>query len=152
MKKRPPQMRWPLMFARPPKKGFFVLPASNFRLGHTQIQIVSGAIAATFAGPLPPSHQFRRAYGRFLWTVWCRFAFPCDRQSHPICSRPKHSQTSAPRAHPDRGLHPQAGLRVYLMQRHQLLLTGPLLLAPVPQGLKMRTHRCTIRSRLVKFV
>jgi hypothetical protein len=38
------------------------------------------------------------------------------------------------------------------MQRHQLLLTGPLLMAPVPQGLKMHTHRCILRSRLLKIV
>ncbi len=105
-----------------------------------------------FPDPAPPSSRYRRANGRLSWTFCCRLASPGDRLSHPIRPRAKHSQSSARRAHPAREDHPQAGPRVCLMRRHQLLLTTPLLLAPVPQGLKMHTHRCILRSRLLKFV
>jgi len=126
------------------------LPASNFRLGHNQIQFVSRASFATFPGPLPPLLQSRRANGRLSWSFCCRLASPGDRLSHPIRPRAKHSQSSARWAHPAREVHPQAGPKVRLMRRHQLLLTPPLLL--VPQGLEMHTHRCILRSRLLKFV
>ena len=110
------------------------------------------AIGAVFPGPSPPSRRFRLAYGRLSSSYCCRILSPCDRPSHPDRSRAKHSQSSPRWAHPSREDHPQAGPRGCLMRRHQHLLTTPLLLAPVPQGLKMHTHRCILRSRLLKFV
>lgn len=137
---------------KPPQRGLFILSASYFPPGQPEIRLPASAFGATFPGPPPPSPRCRRANGRLSRTFWCRLPSPGDRLSHPICSRAKHSQSSARRAHPAREVHSQAGPRVHLMRRHQLLLTTPLLLAPVPQGLKMHTHRCILRSRLLKFV
>ena len=106
----------------PAKGAFFVLSASIVPAWQAQIRLPASAFGATFPGPAPPSPRLKR------------------------------SQSSARRAHPWRKIHPQVGPRVCLMRRHQLLLTTPLLLAPVPRGSRMRTHRCISRSRLLIFV
>ena len=118
------------------------LSASGPGSGQRQIRFGSRAIGGAYPGPSAPSPRFRHANGRLSWTFCCRLASPGDRPSHPMRPRAKHSQSSPRRAHPAREEHPQAGPRVCLMRRHQHLLTTPLLLAPVPQGLEMHTHRC----------